>query len=110
MALYRHGAKLMSCNGPREALILPSILETAGRELAELGSITARLRETLAPSIAAQVHMETLDSVTQHLFALAALLSALAPRGNGGIAPTPHPAAPGATAGHAAAPAPPPGL
>ena len=105
VGLHLSGAKLMSCDGPKEALILPSILETARRELAELGAITAGLRETLAPSIAAQVHMETLDNVTQHLFALAALLSALAPRGTSGFTHGPNPAAPGATAGHAAAPA-----
>ena len=71
--------------------MLPSILETAGRELAELGVVTARLRETLAPSTAAQVQLETLDNVTQHLFALADLLSALAPRGNGSPSPAPSP-------------------
>ncbi len=62
---------------------LQKMLEAAGTELATLGRIVEGLQDTLAPGQAGAADLQALDSLTQHLFALSAVLCGLGPGWDG---------------------------
>ncbi len=64
---------------------LHEVLEAAGAELATLGRIVEGLQDTLAPGQADAADLQVLDSMTQHLFALSAVLCGLGPGWDGQV-------------------------
>ena len=65
---------------------LHDVLGTAGGELAALGRMAEGLQDTLTPGQAGAADLQVLDSLTQHLFALSALLCGLGPGWDGQVA------------------------
>ncbi len=65
---------------------LHEVLEATGAELATLGRLVEGLQDTLVPGQAGAADLQALDSLTQHLFALSAVLCGLGPGWDGQVA------------------------